>query len=191
MVCVPCLAAAGPPGIAVAAIGTVGYGAYKYTSPKKKITKGKKNTKRKGKNGGGKNGGGKNGKNGGGKQGGGKKGGGKQDKFKMGEIVRFITNDGKKQNMKFMKYMPKNKISIKFPNAKKKYDPVLNVDAIKIEKLPKNIANTKLRQRTKRAALVRKKRGIKTKSSTLELPESPESPKSPESIDELLNDMKL
>ena len=202
MVCVPCLAAAGPPGIAVAAIGTVGYGAYKYTSPKKKITKGKKNTKRKGKNGGGKNGGGKNGKNGGGKngkngggkQGGGKKGGGKQDKFKMGEIVRFITNDGKKQNMKFMKYMPKNKISIKFPNAKKKYDPVLNVDAIKIEKLPKNIANTKHRQRTRRAALVRKKRGIKTKSSTLELPsspESPKSPKSPESIDELLNDMKL
>jgi len=176
MVCVPCLAAAGPPGIAVAAIGTVGYGAYKYTSPKKKITKRKKNTKRKGKNGGGKN------------------GGGKQDKFKMGEIVRFITNNGKKQNMKFMKYMPKNKISIKFPNAKKKYDPVLNVDASKIEKLPKNIANTKLRQRTKRAALVRKKRGIKTKSSTLELPSSPksrDSSKSPESIDELLNDMKL
>jgi hypothetical protein len=181
MVCVPCLAAAGPPGIAVAAIGTVGYGAYKYSSPKKKITKGKKNTKRKG-------------KNGVWKQGGGRKGGGKQDKFKMGEIVRFITNDGKKQNMKFMKYMPKNKISIKFPNAKKKYDPVLNVDAIKIEKLPKNIANTKLRQRTKRAALVRKKRGIKTKSSTLELPSSPksrDSSKSPESIDELLNDMKL
>ena len=188
MVCVPCLAAAGPPGIAVAAIGTVGYGAYKYTSPKKKITKRKKNTKRKGKNG-------KKGKNGGGKQGKkGKNGGGKQDKFKMGEIVRFITNDGKKQNMKFMKYMPKNKISIKFPNAKKKYDPVLNVDASKIEKLPKNIANTKLRQRTKRAALVRKKRGIKTKSSTLELPSSPksrDSSKSPESIDELLNDMKL
>jgi hypothetical protein len=184
MVCVPCLAAAGPPGIAVAAIGTVGYGAYKYSSPKKKITKGKKNTKRKGKNG----------KNGVWKQGGGRKGGGKQDKFKMGEIVRFITNDGKKQNMKFMKYMPKNKISIKFPNAKKKYDPVLNVDAINIEKLPKNIANTKLRQRTKRAALVRKKRGIKTKSSTLELPSSPksrDSSKSPESIDELLNDMKL
>jgi len=179
MVCVPCLAAAGPPGIAVAAIGTVGYGAYKYTSPKKKITKRKKNTKRKGKNG---------------KNGGGKNGGGKQDKFKMGEIVRFITNNGKKQNMKFMKYMPKNKISIKFPNAKKKYDPVLNVDASKIEKLPKNIANTKLRQRTKRAALVRKKRGIKTKSSTLELPSSPksrDSSKSPESIDELLNDMKL
>jgi hypothetical protein len=179
MVCVPCLAAAGPPGIAVAAIGTVGYGAYKYTSPKKKITKRKKNTKRKGKNGKGKQG---------------KNGGGKQDKFKMGEIVRFITNDGKKQNMKFMKYMPKNKISIKFPNAKKKYDPVLNVDAIKIEKIPKNIANTKLRQRTKRAALVRKKRGIKTKSSTLELPSSPksrDSSKSPESIDELLNDMKL
>jgi hypothetical protein len=179
MVCVPCLAAAGPPGIAVAAIGTVGYGAYKYTSPKKKITKRKKNTKRKGKNGKGKQG---------------KNGGGKQDKFKMGEIVRFITNNGKKQNMKFMKYMPKNKISIKFPNAKKKYDPVLNVDAIKIEKIPKNIANTKLRQRTKRAALVRKKRGIKTKSSTLELPSSPksrDSSKSPESIDELLNDMKL
>ena len=34
--CLPCAAAAGPPGIAVAAIGTVGYGVYKYAKPKKK-----------------------------------------------------------------------------------------------------------------------------------------------------------
>ena len=34
--CLPC-AAAGPPGIAVAAVGTVGYGVYKYAKPKKKI----------------------------------------------------------------------------------------------------------------------------------------------------------
>lgn len=36
--CLPC-AAAGPPGIAVAAVGTVGYGVYKYVKPKKKIKK--------------------------------------------------------------------------------------------------------------------------------------------------------
>ena len=46
MVCAPCLAA-GPPGIAAAAVGTVGYGAYKYISPQKKIKQGKKRTKRK------------------------------------------------------------------------------------------------------------------------------------------------
>ena len=34
--CLPCAAAAGPPGIAVAAVGTVGYGVYKYAKPKKK-----------------------------------------------------------------------------------------------------------------------------------------------------------
>ena len=170
MVCAPCLAAAGPPGIAVAAIGTVGYGAYKYASPKKKIKKGKKKTRKKSK---------------------GKKGGGKQDKFKRGEIVRFITNDGKKQKMKFVKNVPPNKISIKFPNAKKKYDPILTVNADKIEKMPKRIANTKHRQKTRREALIRKKRGIKTKSttksSTLKLPNS----NSDDSVDNLLKDMKI
>ena len=162
MVCAPCLAAAGPPGIAAAAIG---YGAYKYISPKKKIKRGKKRTKRKSKKG--------------------KKGGGKQDKFKRGEIVRFVTNNGKKQKMKFVKNVPPNKISIKFPNAKK-YNPILTVNGDKIEKIPKNIANTKHRQRTRRAALVRKKRGIKTKSSTLELPNSDS-----DSVDNLLKDMKI
>ena len=34
--CLPC-AAAGPPGIAVAAVGTLGYGVYKYAKPKKKL----------------------------------------------------------------------------------------------------------------------------------------------------------
>ena len=48
MVCAPCLAA-GPPGIAAAAIGTVGYGVYKSVNPKKKIKKSKKKlTKKKG-----------------------------------------------------------------------------------------------------------------------------------------------
>ena len=171
MVCVPCLAAAGPPGIAVAAVGTVGYGAYKYISPQKKIKRGKKRTKRKSKRG--------------------KKGGGKQDKFKKGEIVHFVTNNGKKQKMKFVKNVPPNKISIKFPNAKK-YNPILTVNGDKIEKIPKTIANTKHRQRTRRAALVRKKRGIKTKSttksSTLELPNSDSNS---DSVDNLLKDMKI
>ena len=39
--CLPCLAA-GPPGIAVAAVGTVGYGVYRSVNPKKKIKKSKK-----------------------------------------------------------------------------------------------------------------------------------------------------
>ena len=117
-----------------------------------------------------------------------KKGGGKQDKFKRDEIVRFVTNDGKKQKMKFVKNVPPNKISIKFPNAKKKYDPILTVNGDKIEKIPKTIANTKHRQRTRRAALVRKKRGIKTKSTTLELPNSDNNS---DSVDNLLKDMKI
>ena len=171
MVCLPCAAAAGPPGIAVAAVGTVGYGAYKYVNPRKKIKKGKKKTRKKGKV---------------------KKGGGKQDKFKKGEIVRFITNDGKKQKMKFVKNVRPNKMSIKFVNANKKYNPTLVVNADKIEKMPKRIANTKHRQKTRRAALVRKKRGIKTKSSTksstLELPNSNNSD---DSMDNLLKDMKI
>ena len=50
--CLPC-AAAGPPGIAVAADGTVGYGVYEYAKPKKKIKK-QKLTKKKSKKGGGK-----------------------------------------------------------------------------------------------------------------------------------------
>ena len=53
------------------------------------------------------------------------------------------------------------------------------------------IANIKKRQKTKRAKLVRKKRGIKTpgiktQSSTLELPKD-----SDEDIDNLLKDMKI
>ena len=53
--------------------------------------------------------------------------------------------------------------------------------------MPKRIANTKLRQKTRRANLVRKKRGIKSKSksSTLSLPSSEEN------VDDLLKDMKL
>ena len=46
----------------------------------------------------------------------------------------------------------------------------MNVDINRVKKIPKTIANTKKRQKTKRAKLVRKKRGIKTQSSTLELP---------------------
>ena len=38
MVCAPCLAA-GPPGIAAAANGTVSYGVYKSVNPKKKKKK--------------------------------------------------------------------------------------------------------------------------------------------------------
>ena len=99
---------------------------------------------------------------------------------------------GRGSNVKFIKNVPPNKISIKFPNAKKKYDPVLTVNGDKIEKIPKNIANTKHRQRTRRAALVRKKRGIKTKSttksSTLELPNSDSNS---DSVDNLLKDMKI
>ena len=47
VVCLPCAAAAGPPGIAVAAVGTVGYGVYKSTSPKKKKRKRNLQKKRK------------------------------------------------------------------------------------------------------------------------------------------------
>ena len=65
MVCLPCAAAAGPPGIAVAAVGTVGYGVYKSTRPKKR--KRKKLTKKK------------------------KKGGAK--KFKKGEIINFVLKN--------------------------------------------------------------------------------------------------
>ena len=80
--CLPC-AAAGPPGIAVAAVGTVGYGVYKYAKPKKKIKK-KKLTKK-------------------------KKGGGKgSKKFKRNEIVRFKSKTGKKIDMKFARYLDKN-----------------------------------------------------------------------------------
>ena len=162
MVCAPCLAA-GPPGIAAAAVGTVGYGVYKSISPKKKIKKSKKKlTKKKGRS---------------------KKKGGGRIKFKRGEIVRLRTGK-QRQNMKFVKYMTPKKISIKFPKASKKYDPTLNVNAERIEKIPKTIANTKRRQKTRRAKLVRKKRGIKSKSSTLSLP-------SDESVGDLIKGMKI
>jgi hypothetical protein len=161
VVCAPCLAA-GPPGIAAAAVGTIGYGVYKSVSPKKKIKKTKKKlTKKKSRT---------------------KKGAGRI-KFKRGEIVRLRTGK-QRQNMKFVKYLTPNKISIKFPKASKKYDPTLNVNANRIEKIPKTIANTKRRQKTRRAKLVRKKRGIKSKSSTITLP-------SDDSVDDLMKDMKI
>ncbi len=156
VVCLPCAAAAGPPGIAVAAVGTVGYGVYKSTKKKKKGKK--KLTKN-------------------------KKGGSK--KLKKGDIVTFRLNDGSKKDFKFVRYVPPDKISIRFLKKGKKYNPVLTVDASKIEKLPKKVVNTKKRQKTKRAKLVRKKRGIKTKSTTISLPNSNDS------VDDLMKDMKL
>tara|TARA_B100000902_G_scaffold160697_1_gene156307 strand:+ start:2978 stop:3451 length:474 start_codon:yes stop_codon:yes gene_type:complete len=154
--CLPCAAAAGPPGIAVAAVGTVGYGVYKYSKPKKKIKK-KKLTKKK------------------------KKGGGKGSrKFKRNEIVRFKSKTGKNINMKFARYLDKNMATLRFMN--KKGTITINLD--RVEKMPKRIVNTKLRQKTRRANLVRKKRGIKSKSSTVSLPSS-------ENVDDLLKDMKL
>ena len=154
--CLPCAAAAGPPGIAVAAVGTVGYGVYKYSKPKKKIKK-KKLTKKK------------------------KKGGGKGSrKFKRNEIVRFKSKTGKNINMKFGHYPGKNMATLRFMN--KKGTITMNLD--RVEKMPKRIVNTKLRQKTRRANLVRKKRGIKSKSSTVSLPSS-------ENVDDLLKDMKL
>lgn len=189
--CLPCAAAAGPPGIAVAAVGTVGYGVYKYAKPKKKIKK-KKLTKKKSKKGGSNVGftinitqdskkcKSKTYKS--------KKGGKRSNKkFKRNEIVRFKSKTGKKINMKFARYSDKNMATLRFTNKNKK--GTVNVNLDRIEKMPKRIANTKLRQRTRRANLVRKKRDIKTKSksksSTLSLPSSEEN------IDDLLKDMKL
>ena len=154
MVCLPCAVAAGPPGIAVAAVGTVGYGVYKSTRPKKR--KRKKLTKKK------------------------KKGGAK--KFKKGEIINFVLKNGSKKNMKFVRNISPNRVTLKFLNKK----GTMNVDINKVKKIPKTIANTKKRQKTKRAKLVRKKRGIKTQSSTLELPKDSE-----EDIDDLLKDMRI
>jgi len=258
--CLPC-AAAGPPGIAVAAVGTVGYGVYKYAKPKKKIKK-KKLTKKKSKKGGSinisdehlhkiyyfskkytkylinslaniryeysrdkvsilKN----NIKNFlenriepkfnqqqiekyldllneycntnsepvtkiiikdylydaltmyGGKH--------SNKKFKRNEIVHFKSKTGKKIDMKFARYLDKNMATLRFTNKNKK--GTINVNLDRIEKMPKRIANTKLRQKTRRANLVRKKRGIKSKSksSTLSLPSSEKN------VDDLLKDLKL
>ena len=154
--CLPC-AVAGPPGIAVAAVGTVGYGVYKYAKPKKKIKK-KKLTKKKSKKGGSKG----------------------SRKFKRNEIVRLKTKNGKNINMKFGHYPGENMATLRFMNKK----GTINVNLDRIEKMPKRIANTKLRQKTRRANLVRKKRGIKSKSSTLSLPGE-------ENVDDLLKDLKL
>ena len=159
MVCLPCAAAAGPPGIAVAAVGTVGYGVYKSTSPKKKNRKKKRKQLTKKKK---------------------KKGGAK--KFKKGEVVNFVLNTGANKNMKFVRNISPNRVTLKFLNKK----GTMNVDINRVKKIPKTIANTKKRQKTKRAKLVRKKRGIKTQSSTLELPKDSE-----EDIDDLLKDMKI
>ena len=156
MVCLPCAAAAGPPGIAVAAVGTVGYGVYKYTNPKKRNKKKRKKLTKK------------------------KKGGAK--KFKKGEIVNFVLKNGSKKNMKYVRNITPNRVTLKFLNKK----GTMNVDINRVKKIPKTIANTKKRQKTKRTKLVRKKRGIKTLSSTLELPKDSE-----EDIDDLLKDMKI
>ena len=159
VVCLPCAAAvAGPPGVAVAAVGTVGYGVYKSISPKKKRN-GKKKKKKLTKK---------------------KKGGAK--KFKKGEIVNFVLKTGANKNMKYVRNISPNRVTLKFLNKK----GTMNVDINKVKKIPKTIANTKKRQKTKRAKLVRKKRGIKTQSSTLELPKDSE-----EDIDDLLKDMKI
>ena len=72
--------------------------------------------------------------------------------------------------MKFARYLDKNMATLRFMNKNKK--GTVNVNLDRIEKMPKRIANTKLRQKTRRANLVRKKRGIKFKSSTLSLPSS-------------------
>ena len=190
MVCLPCAAAAGPPGVAVAAVGTVGYGVYKSISPKKKTKKKKKKLTKKKK--GGSNVGftininqdskkcnskkrypitiKKNKKKGGAK------------KFKKGEIVNFVLKTGANKNMKYVRKISPNRVTLKFLNKK----GTMNVDINKVKKIPKTIANTKKRQKTKRAKLVRKKRGIKTQSSTLELPKDSE-----EDIDDLLKDMKI
>ena len=92
--------------------------------------------------------------------------------------------------MKFARYLDKNMVTLRFTNKNKKGTINVNLDRIekmpkRIEKMPKRIANTKLRQKTRRANLVRKKRGIKLKSSTLSLPSSEEN------IDDLLKNMKL
>ena len=161
VVCLPCAAAvAGPPGVAVAAVGTVGYGVYKYTNPKKRNKKTKRKYKKKLT-----------------KK---KKGGAK--KFKKGEIVNFVLKNGSKKNMKYVRNISPNRVTLKFLNKK----GTMNVDINKVKKIPKTIANTKKRQKTKREKLVRKKRGIKTQSSTLELPKDSE-----EDIDDLLKDMKI
>ena len=156
MVCLPCAAAAGPPGIAVAAVGSVGYGVYKYASPKKKKRKKKKKTTK-------------------------KKKGGSSKKFRKGETVKLELKNGSQKNMKYVRKISPNRITLKFLNKK----GTMNVDINRVKKIPKTIANTKKRQKTKRAKLVRKKRGIKTLSSTLELP------KDSDDIDDLLKDMKI
>ena len=89
--------------------------------------------------------------------------------------------------MKFVRNVSPNRVTLKFLNKK----GTMNVDINRVKKVPKTIANIKKRQKTKRAKLVRKKRGIKTPGiktqlSTLELPKD-----SDEDIDNLLKDMKI
>ena len=163
MVCLPCAAALGPPGVAVAAVGSVGYGVYKYTSPNKinKKKKKKKNKKKKLTK---------------------KKGG---SNFKKGEPLLYQGKNGKTLNAKFHRNISKNKISIRLLNKKFKPTITVNVDKVIKKKINKNLANTKARQKTKRAKIVRKKRGIKTLSETESLPESSDD------VGDLMNDMKL
>ena len=102
-------------------------------------------------------------------------------KFKKGEIVNLLVN-GKKQNMEYVKTNQNNKITLKYLNKKE----TINVDINKIEKKSKRIVNTKKRQKERRKKLVRKKRGIRTKSTTLELPDSNDS-----DVDDLMENMKI
>ena len=113
--------------------------------------------------------------------------------LKKGEIVRVKFKTGNKRDFKFVRYFEDDQAVLKFLNKNKKGTVTINLN--RIEKIPKTIANTKKRQKTiantkkrqktKRAKLVRTKRGIKTKSSTLELP------KIEESIDDLLSNLEI
>ena len=152
--CLPCAAAAGPPGMVAAAAGAVGYGIYKSNKRNKTQKKSKKSKKQKGGN-----------------------------HLKKDEIVKVKFKTGNKRNLKFVRYYENDKAVLKSINKNKKGTFIIELN--RIEKIPKTIANTKKRQKTKREKLVRTKRGIKTKSSTLELPNSEDS------IDNLLTKLEL
>lgn len=79
---------------------------------------------------------------------------GSNKNFKRNEIVRFKSKTGRKIDMKFARYLDKNMATLRFTNKNKK--GTINVNLDRIEKMPKRIANTKLRQKTRRANLVRK-----------------------------------
>jgi len=85
--------------------------------------------------------------------------------------------------MEYIKTNRNNKITLKYLNKKE----TINVDINKIEKKSKRIVNTKKRQKEQRKKLIRKKRGIRTKSTTLELPDSNDS----NNFDDLMENMKI